>query len=283
MRLATTTSNGRAPGSGSSPGRRGSAGRGGFGGRSRRVASTAIGSVSTPATVAAPACAAAIARMPEPQPTSRTLAPARPPVAAKRSRAARHSRVVGCRPVPKAIPGSSARTTSPGCRRCRRHVGRMTSRRPAAGPGSAPSRPPPSRPRRPRRVRSIADRAQAECLEVPERGRDLVLRSLRRRGVAGRHVGPDDRRPGRVKTSRESFLDELEGRLDARTARGHPAEDLTDCLDGLHVGLDRELQPGRRRRRVCRPRRPARQPSASRTLSRMPALPSVTISPAASA
>ena len=45
-------------------------------------------------------------------------------------RAARQSRVVGCRPVPNAIPGSRARTTSSGARRCRRHVGRITSRRP---------------------------------------------------------------------------------------------------------------------------------------------------------
>ena len=52
------------------------------------------------------------------------------PSSAQRSMPARQSRVVGCRPVPNAIPGSSAMTMSPGRRRWRRHVGRMTIRRP---------------------------------------------------------------------------------------------------------------------------------------------------------
>ena len=46
-----------------------------------------------------------MARIPEPQPTSRTRAPPSAPRSASASTAARHSRVVGWRPVPNAIPG----------------------------------------------------------------------------------------------------------------------------------------------------------------------------------
>ena len=53
----------------------------------------------------------------------------------ERLEAARHRRVVGWSPVPNAIPGSSARTTSSGSRRWRRQVGRMTSRRPTRRTG----------------------------------------------------------------------------------------------------------------------------------------------------
>ena len=48
---------------------------------------------------------------------------------------ARHSRVVGWSPVPNAMPGSSARTTSSGDGLWRRQVGRMTSRRPTRRTG----------------------------------------------------------------------------------------------------------------------------------------------------
>ena len=51
------------------------------------------------------------------------------------SSAARHSRVVGWSPVPNAMPGSSASTTSPGSRWWRRHVGRITIRRPTRSTG----------------------------------------------------------------------------------------------------------------------------------------------------
>ena len=99
------------------------------------VASTAIGSVSTPRTVAAPRRAAAIARMPDPQPTSSTRAPSRLPRSVASSSADRHSLVVGCSPVPNAIPGSRARTMSSGAARWRRQVGRITMRRPTRSTG----------------------------------------------------------------------------------------------------------------------------------------------------
>ena len=75
---------------------------------------------------------------PSPPPTSerrRRAARATPRSSATRSRAARQRRVVGCSPVPKAIPGSRAMTTSPCRRRWRRQVGRMTSRRPTRRTG----------------------------------------------------------------------------------------------------------------------------------------------------
>ncbi len=82
------------------------------------VASTAIGSVSTPSTDAAPELgrrdgqdARAAAHV------DRAPAPSMMPSSDQRSMPARHSRVVGWSPVPKAMPGSSARTTSPGCAR----------------------------------------------------------------------------------------------------------------------------------------------------------------------
>ena len=60
----------------------GCAARAGSGGRSPRVDSMAIGSVSTPRASDAPSFTAAIARMPEPQPTSRTRAPSTRPSSA---------------------------------------------------------------------------------------------------------------------------------------------------------------------------------------------------------
>ncbi len=77
----------------------------GFRARLRRADSTASGSWSTPVTRAAPSRSAAIARMPEPQPTSSTVAPSRSSVCS----AARHSRVVAWWPVPKPMEGSITR------------------------------------------------------------------------------------------------------------------------------------------------------------------------------
>jgi hypothetical protein len=77
------------------------------------AAPTAIGSLST-ATPAEPgqSFAAAIARMPDPVPTSRKRA-TRWPALSSASIASRTSRVDRCAPVPNARPGSSASTTSP--------------------------------------------------------------------------------------------------------------------------------------------------------------------------
>ena len=135
IRLATTMSNVRGSASGTLPRRAAMTCASPFSAAFRRVASTASGSVSTASTEPAPSRPAARARMPEPLPMSRTDAPWTNPASAHASIPARHSRVVGCSPVPKAIPGSSAMTTSPEVGRCSRHVGRMTSRRPTRSTG----------------------------------------------------------------------------------------------------------------------------------------------------
>ena len=127
----------------------------------------------------------------------------------------------------------------------------------------------------------LADRPQAERLEVTERLGGLGDGPLRGRPVARRHVGPDDRRPGRVDARAETLVDELERRLDARAAGRDPAEDLADRLDRLDVGLDRELEPARPRRR--RPMRPPRSAKRSRELLAEPAAGAATASPASSA
>ena len=191
MRLPTTTSNGPSP-LGELPSRA----------RMRRasplrfalalVASTAIGSMSSASTRPAPSRTAAIERIPDPEPTSSTRAAAvsvaRRQRSAMDSSAARHSRVVGWSPVPNAIPGSSAITTSPGSRWW--SPPRRADHDPAADPHHREVRLP--------RVRPIgllhdaclelADRPQPEGLEVAE----VTLRSApprrarpRRRATGG--------------------------------------------------------------------------------------------------
>ena len=103
----------------------------------------------------------------------------------------------------------------------------------------------------------VADRAQAERLEVAERLARLGRGPLGGGKVARRDVGPDGRRPGRVDPGAEALLDELEGGLDARAAGRDPAEDLGHRLDGLDVGLDGELQPRAGRAAGWAPRRAA--------------------------
>ena len=90
----------------------------------------------------------------------------------------------------------------------------------------------------------LADRAQAERLEVAERLGHLGRGTVGGRAVAGGQVGTDDGRPGRVEPGAEALVDQLERGLDRRPAGSRPAEDLADRLDRLDVGLDRELEPG---------------------------------------
>ena len=80
------------------------------------VAAIAIGSLSSATTVApGQSFAAAIDRMPEPQPTSATRA-GRRPASARSCSSSSTSRVLACVPVPNAMPGSSSITTSSGGR-----------------------------------------------------------------------------------------------------------------------------------------------------------------------
>ena len=256
MRLASTTSNGglarrqaarRAPGS---------AGRAGSGARSRASPRRRSGRCRrrgpAPRRAGPP-------RWPGSRSRSRRRGRARRRARRDRraaSSAARHSRVVGWRPVPNAIPGSSARTTSSGCA-------------PVPAPGRPDDDPPPDAQDREVRLPGLgpvglvddarpelADRPQPERLEVAERLGDLGDGALGGGGIAGRQVGPDRRRPGRVDARAEALVDEVEGRLDGRAAGRDPAEDLADGLDRLDVGLDRELEPGAGPRSASR-RRPA--------------------------
>ena len=137
------------------------------------------------------------------------------PASARRSTPARHSRVVGWRPVPNAIPGSSASTTSPGRRRWRRQVGRMTMRRPIRSTGKcvlprlgpvglahdAPL--------------ELADRPQPEGLQVAEGRVGPGDGRLDRVAVRGLQVGAHDRRPGRVQARAQALVDQHEGGLHA--------------------------------------------------------------------
>ena len=79
MRFASTTSNGGSPVGQAAVAAPGSRRTSRFRRALASVASTAIGSVSTPSADAAPSRTAAIARIPEPHPTSRTRAPASAP------------------------------------------------------------------------------------------------------------------------------------------------------------------------------------------------------------
>ena len=162
---------------------------------------------------------------------------------ARLSSAARHSRVVGWRPVPKAMPGSSASTTSSGAAAWRRHVGRMTSRRPTRSTGKCRFHASPSRPRR--SGASSARRSAAGRTPADGPGPvSLPRRSVRPpAGSLASHVRADDRRPCRIDAGAQPLVDELEPGFHARAAGRNPTEDLADRLDRLGVGLDRELEP----------------------------------------
>src|SRR3990170_4882790 len=94
-----------------------------------RAAFTACGSMSRASARLAPSLAAAMARMPEPAPRSSTAPPGRPPEADSSS-ARRHIAVVGCWPVPNAMPGSISMTVSPAATSWVAHEGLTRSRLP---------------------------------------------------------------------------------------------------------------------------------------------------------
>ena len=150
---------------------------------------------------------------------------ARSPSSASVSTAARHSRVVGWRPVPNAIPGSRARTTSSGWP-------------PMAAPRRADDQPPPDAHDRevglprlgPVRLvddarAKLADGSQPERLKMPERRGHLGHGAIRRRpdhGPGCRH-GPSpagwDRR-GRQAPPRRGRKPARRTSRRARPARG---------------------------------------------------------------
>jgi hypothetical protein len=91
--------------------------------------------------------------------------------------------------------------------------------------------------------RQLADGPEPEGLEVAQRFGRLGHGPVRGRAVASRQVGAHDGRAARVHAGTEALVDEVEGRLHGRAARGDPAEDLAHRLDGLDVRLHRDLEP----------------------------------------
>ena len=166
------------------------------------------------------------------------------PSSAQRSMPARHSRVVGCSPVPKAMPGSSARTTSPGCG-------------PVAPPGRPDDQPPADAQHREvllpgrgpillvdRPHLEVADGPQPERLEmaqVPGHRSDGRLRRPRRRSPGCRR---ERRRAAWLGVARQPLVHERRTAPRPTRRRAPRAQDLADRLDRLLVDLDRQLQPG---------------------------------------
>ncbi len=127
------------------------------------------------------------------------------------------------------------------------------------------------------------DRAQPEGGEMAERGLGSRHALPGRGRVAGRQVGPDDRRTIRVDPGAKTFLNELEGGFDRRPAGREPGQDLADGLDGLGVGRHRQLEPGALRRGALVGRSGIAQDRASLTRSRIPLPFGPTASPASAA
>ncbi len=190
------------------------------------VESTAIGSVSTPSTERAPRRAAAMARMPEPQPTSSTRAPSTMPV-------------VG--PAIRCPPGTGGWWDGARCRRpcrveCQHHVTRLGAMTAPRRPDDQPLGDPQHREvllpcGRPvflvdRLHHQLPDGSEPERLEVSQVAGHLVDGRLRRRTVEGRDVRPERGAGSRLRGRRESLVDEREGHLHGDAARGHPRQDL---------------------------------------------------------
>ena len=68
----------------------------------------------------------------------------------------------------------------------------------------------------------LADRPQAERLEVAERIGHLDRGAVGGRSVARRQVGADDGGPGRIDRRAEALVDQLERGLDATFRRAPP-------------------------------------------------------------
>ena len=294
MRFARTTSNGASPvGTRALAGRR-PGGRGGSGGRSRSSPRRRSGRCRR--------------RAPSLRRAARRRSPGSPSRSPRRGRAARRAR-------PRRHPlergeAEPGRRVQPGPERHARierdhDVAGLRPMPPPCRPDHdpspdaqhrevAPSRPPPS-PTRGRRASQLADRAQAERLEMAER--------LARLGDGPRRVGLRRRAPGRYartiagrvgsrRAPRPSSTSSKAGSTLVPTGRD-ARQDLADGLDGLDVGHDRQLEPGavgavpsaagRPSLQPGAPARPPRQPSASRTRSRIPRRWPTPASPASSA
>ena len=203
-----------------------------------------MGSVSTARTGPAPSSAAATARMPEPQPTSKVAAlvddavvgPALEPRQAQprgrveagaegHPRVQRDDDVVACRLI--VTPGGLDDDAPP-----------QTHDREVLLPGAGP-------------VLlvdlghvQLADGTQVEGGEVAQALPGHGDGGLGGGHVEGRQVGPDGDRGIEDRRSRQAFLLGREGLLHGDATGSRPREDLAHRLDGLLVALDGQLQPG---------------------------------------
>ena len=130
----------------------------------------------------------------------------------------------------------------PGWRRWRRHVGRMTSRRPTRSTWNWVFHASAQSASRTIRVVSSPIGRNPKACRWPSATSPLRWPFGRRRIEPGRYartiaglLGIDD--------GTEPLIGQPEARLDAGPARREPGQDLADRLDGLDVGGDRKLKP----------------------------------------
>ena len=143
-----------------------------------------------------------MARMPEPQPTSSTRAPSRPPAIGERPRARRGTAASsGGARSRRPCPGRGPGRRRPAARRWRRQVGRMTSRRPTRRTGKCAFQASAQSSSWTTRVRRSPIGAQPERLEVAERLGDARRRPPRPRPRRAR-AGSPRTMAGRVGSTR---------------------------------------------------------------------------------
>ena len=277
MRLARTRSNGRARRSGGCPRARGPGARRGCGGRWPRVASTAIGSVSTPEG----RVGAELHRRDRRGSRSRSRRRARARRRAARARPAprapaRHSRVVGWRPVPNAIPGSRSMTTS--SRRAAVAPPGRPDDQPAADAQDRevlPSTPRPSRPRG--RPASAARRSAAGRTPGGARGPSSTLGrgALAAAAVECRHVARGRSRAGsgRSRAPSPSSTSSNAGSTHVPPGATRPRISLTASTASRSASTESSSHVPPAARAVARsPARPRQHRRACPSLSRSPPL-----------
>ena len=173
---------------------------------------------------AAPSRTAAMARIPRPAPDVEDARAGQPVAIGQRPRAppGRAGSSDGGRSRTP-CPGRARGPRHRGPARWRRHVGRMTMRRPTRRTGKYAFQASAQSASWTMRVRSSPIGRRPNAWRWPSASRGLGDPPLRGGRIARRQIGPDRRRPGRVDTRPEPLVDELEGRLDGRRHPARPA------------------------------------------------------------
>ncbi len=197
-----------------------------------------------PSADAAPSRTAAIARIPDPQPTSRARRPSTLPPSASRFERGEAEPRRGVQPGPECHPRVEGEDHVPlgGAMPSPGRADHQSPANPEDGEVLLPCVGPVGFLDEPRA--DLPDRAEIEDLEMPERGRHLGYRLLDRGRAGGWHVRPDGGRLSRVDARTQPLVHQLETRFDARSAGCHAPKDLADRLDRLEVRFDRQLDPG---------------------------------------